>query len=61
MPPSAGEHSALVSIIHGLFFFQVFHWEGAVMEEQTGSPAATAENTNHRNGDEVSVRHPAAL
>lgn len=30
------------------------------MEEQTGSPAATAENTNQRNGDEVSVRHPAA-
>lgn len=31
------------------------------MEEQTGSPGATAENTNQRNGDEVSVRHPAAL
>lgn len=30
------------------------------MEEQTSSPAATAENTNQRNGDEVRVGHPAA-
>lgn len=29
------------------------------MEEQTGSPAATAENTNQRNGDEVRVHHRA--